>query len=625
MPLSISLNVRAKRDEIFDDAQASAVGGVAPYTYAIQSGTLPAGVNLDPDTGLISGTPTVGGTFSGIVVRVTDASSSTADLAPFTLKVSTIADVAINFGAKTRSGHGGYPVGVGRTIVGGVGAGDWTVDTHGAIVPSGTFGAAKVFSSSSYALTLDNGAAVDITMVPNAYHVAAIATGTNADTASAFQLKSVILLGAEVKFGDTIYLRDGVYNENQASLGGKPFDWTVRRAAGGQFTQRVGGPVAPISSSPSEGWVVVRSENPRGATIRQITFEARDLPAQYLRITDVKFERLNTAAESSAYSLHLQAGSPNLLLSWMLLDNNEFCSAINSGDYGFADQIGGGVRMLGSLSSGATMANVFFWNNDFHDLYNGIITEGSKFEFVGNTVSRVWNDCMKGRVTEFKINWNRFVDKKYVPDGVIHGDFIQQQWGSTSIPAGAYQMGEIIGNIFMRGAGNNGCAGGGCPDGQGIFISGADLSGAVLTGLTIRGNFMNIAKVHAIYLEGGLDANVEWNTCTSAVVIDPGKRLISQQAATVGGSWRYNVAENLGLSTGTITPNVTIASPTLGGAGAPYADVFVNPIIDATNDVDVMLARFSMKPSGPADGLIKSGAVGTGYVDYVNRTTSFPY
>jgi hypothetical protein len=36
----------------------SATGGTAPYTYAITSGTLPAGLVLDPNSGVISGTPT---------------------------------------------------------------------------------------------------------------------------------------------------------------------------------------------------------------------------------------------------------------------------------------------------------------------------------------------------------------------------------------------------------------------------------------------------------------------------------------------------------------------------------------------------------------------------------------
>ncbi len=51
----------------------SATGGVgAPYTYAITSGALPAGLTLNASTGEITGTPTGSGT-SNFTIRATDA------------------------------------------------------------------------------------------------------------------------------------------------------------------------------------------------------------------------------------------------------------------------------------------------------------------------------------------------------------------------------------------------------------------------------------------------------------------------------------------------------------------------------------------------------------------------
>jgi len=53
--------------------QLVATGGVLPYVWSLDSGTLPAGLSLS-SSGLISGTPTALGT-SNFVVRVTDSAA----------------------------------------------------------------------------------------------------------------------------------------------------------------------------------------------------------------------------------------------------------------------------------------------------------------------------------------------------------------------------------------------------------------------------------------------------------------------------------------------------------------------------------------------------------------------
>ncbi|MCX6613035.1 MAG: putative Ig domain-containing protein, partial [Acidobacteria bacterium] len=55
----------------------AASGGRPPYTWAISSGTVPNGLNLNPLSGQISGTPTIQGT-GFFVVRVSDSAGSTA-------------------------------------------------------------------------------------------------------------------------------------------------------------------------------------------------------------------------------------------------------------------------------------------------------------------------------------------------------------------------------------------------------------------------------------------------------------------------------------------------------------------------------------------------------------------
>lgn len=58
-------------------ATLGATGGITPYRWSIDSGSLPEGLDLNPDTGAISGTPTRAGSFS-FIVRVTDSQGASS-------------------------------------------------------------------------------------------------------------------------------------------------------------------------------------------------------------------------------------------------------------------------------------------------------------------------------------------------------------------------------------------------------------------------------------------------------------------------------------------------------------------------------------------------------------------
>lgn len=59
------------------DGQLTASGGTPPYTWSIASGSLPPGLQLQPASGAITGTPTKSGTFD-LTFAVADAASHTA-------------------------------------------------------------------------------------------------------------------------------------------------------------------------------------------------------------------------------------------------------------------------------------------------------------------------------------------------------------------------------------------------------------------------------------------------------------------------------------------------------------------------------------------------------------------
>ncbi len=111
-------------------ATLSASDGIAPYTWSIASGSsLPAGLTLDPSTGVISGTPTATQPPTQVTVQVTDSehpvSQATTQLTLTVIGVTTssLPNATIN-----------TPYSQGVTVGGGQGPYSWTV-TAGSLPP----------------------------------------------------------------------------------------------------------------------------------------------------------------------------------------------------------------------------------------------------------------------------------------------------------------------------------------------------------------------------------------------------------------------------------------------------------------------------------------------------------
>jgi hypothetical protein len=167
----------------------SAAGGTAPYTWTIASGTLPPGLTLG-SLGLLSGTPTMGGTYS-IGVRVTDAASASA-LQTFTLVISSGITITTASPLPDATVGSSYFLTFGAS--GGTGPYNWslysgTLPTGLSLSSSGTLSgtpsvngtfnftvrlvdSASTSTSASYALTVSSGS-----MAARAGVISQIATG----------------------------------------------------------------------------------------------------------------------------------------------------------------------------------------------------------------------------------------------------------------------------------------------------------------------------------------------------------------------------------------------------------------------------------------------------------------
>jgi Putative Ig domain/IPT/TIG domain len=116
-------------------ATLTAIGGVAPYSWSVTGGTLPPGLSLNSSTGVISGTPTVGGTYS-FSVTVTDSESSGVS-ATTGLSITVTGSVITALAVATTSlpaATGGQPYSATLAASGGVAPYSWSV-TGGTLPP----------------------------------------------------------------------------------------------------------------------------------------------------------------------------------------------------------------------------------------------------------------------------------------------------------------------------------------------------------------------------------------------------------------------------------------------------------------------------------------------------------
>jgi hypothetical protein len=123
-PLAAAVSGTVPKSEVGKAFKATiaASGGRGPYAFSVASGTLPAGLALDPATGIVSGTPTAAGT-SAVTIGVKDADGRTASAE---LRISVAAAVAFAT-ASLRTAHVGKAYSAKLHAKGGVGPRRWRI------------------------------------------------------------------------------------------------------------------------------------------------------------------------------------------------------------------------------------------------------------------------------------------------------------------------------------------------------------------------------------------------------------------------------------------------------------------------------------------------------------------
>lgn len=84
--------IQGRRNEALTGPTPTLTNAVAPVTWSVPSNNLPAGLSINASTGQITGTPSVSGSFPGVILRVQDAANK---VATFTTQINLASHLSI--------------------------------------------------------------------------------------------------------------------------------------------------------------------------------------------------------------------------------------------------------------------------------------------------------------------------------------------------------------------------------------------------------------------------------------------------------------------------------------------------------------------------------------------------
>ncbi|MEU8083038.1 putative Ig domain-containing protein [Micromonospora sp. NPDC049101] len=237
--------------------QLTVNGGTGPFVWSVSAGSLPPGVTLNPSTGLLSGTPTLGGNFS-FTVRVVD---SFGQAATRTVSLGITASPTLTF-PPPPPGQVGIPYSTQLTVNGGTAPFVWSVSA-GTLPPGLTLnpstgllsGTPTTEGSSSFTVRVVDAAGQQATqpvtlvittgplVVTKTSNVSTVAAGGTVNyTISATNTGSGALSGVTITdplggvLDDAVYNADATATSGTVSFVNPTLSWTGNLAAGAAVT-----------------------------------------------------------------------------------------------------------------------------------------------------------------------------------------------------------------------------------------------------------------------------------------------------------------------------------------------------------------------------------------------------
>ena len=135
-------------------ATLAATGGVAPYSWSIPVGSLPAGLTLHAATGVISGTPKAGGTFT-FDAEVTDSEAAAQVAGAYESITVGVAGLVVTTGSTLPNATSGVPYSVKLSAAGGIAAYKWSL-ASGSLPAGLTLKSGGTLSGTTNAVGLDS-------------------------------------------------------------------------------------------------------------------------------------------------------------------------------------------------------------------------------------------------------------------------------------------------------------------------------------------------------------------------------------------------------------------------------------------------------------------------------------